>query len=277
VADTTAAKKGAIVALKGERMSNREVTDKENVAPSTVSRINRRYGKTHDFESKGAKTGRPTKLSERDIQKAVRMLSTGQAKNASDLQRKFFPRIHVDTLRNALRKRRLNAFVRQSKPLHTAAHRRKRIDLAERHCYWTGEDFRAVRYSDESKFNVFGSDGREWCWREKGQVNDPKFTKKKIRHCGGSVMVWGYITLHGVGRLHRINGIMDRFIYTDILSQSLLGTLDDHNLDRSTIYFQHNGDPKHQSKHAIGWLDLEGIDVLPWCPNSPDMNIIENL
>jgi transposase len=90
-------------------------------------------------------------------------------------------------------------------------------------------------------------------------------------------MVWGCITRHGVGELHRIEGIMDRFGYTDILSESLLGTLDKHNLDRSTVYFQHDGDSKHQSKHAKGWLELEGFDVLPWCPNSPDMNIIENL
>ena len=28
---------------------------------------------------------------------------------------------------------------------------------------------------------------------------------------------------------------------------------------------------------STGWLDLEGIDVLPWCLNSPDMYIVENL
>jgi hypothetical protein len=70
---------------------------------------------------------------------------------------------------------------------------------------------------------------------------------------------------------------MDRFVYVDILAQSLLRTLDNHNLDRSTVYFQQDGDSKHRSKHAKGWFDLEGIDLLPWCPNSPNMNIIENL
>ncbi|KAJ7462835.1 hypothetical protein FB451DRAFT_1043553 [Mycena latifolia] len=85
-------------------MSNRAVADKENVAPSTVSRINARYGPTHNFESKAPKKGRPTKLEEKDIRTAVRMLSTGQAKNATDLQRRFFPAVHVDTIRNALRK-----------------------------------------------------------------------------------------------------------------------------------------------------------------------------
>jgi transposase len=80
MSDTTAAQKAAIVALKETEMSNRAVAYKENVAPSTVSRINARYG-THNFESKVPKKGRPTKLEERDIRRAVRMLSTGQAKN----------------------------------------------------------------------------------------------------------------------------------------------------------------------------------------------------
>jgi hypothetical protein len=89
-------------------------------------------------------------------------------------------------------------------------------------------------------------------------------------------MVWGCITRYGVGELHRIDGNMDRFVYVDMLSQSLLSTLENHDLDCSTIYFQQNGDSKHRLKHAKGWFDLEGIDLLPWCPNSPDMNIIEN-
>jgi transposase len=135
----------------------------------------------------------------------------------------------------------------------------------------------AVIFSDESKFNFIGSDGREWCWREPGKANDPRYTKKKIKHGGGSVMVWGCITSHGVGELHRIEGIMDRFVYVDILTKSLLGTLEKHNLDREAVYFQQDGDPKHRSAHARGFLELEGLDVLPWCPNSPDMSPIENV
>jgi hypothetical protein len=48
-------------------------------------------------------------------------------------------------------------------------------------------------------------------------------------------------------------------MYVDILSESLLGTIKDHNLDLSNIYFQHDNDLKHKSKHATGWLALEEI------------------
>jgi transposase len=277
LADTTPAQKAAIVTRKSLGMTTRQIANNENVSPSTVSRITNRYGETSDFAAKGTKKGRECKMSKRDVDLACRMLSSGHCKNATSIQRTFFPLLHVDTIRNALRKRGLKAYTRQSKPLLTRKQKAKRLDWAESHCYWEDENWGAVVFSDESKFNLFGSDGRQWCWREPGQANDARYTKKKLKHGGGNLMVWGCITRHGVGRLHRIDGIMDRFMYVDILSESLLGTLDNHNLDRNGIYFQHDCDPKHTSKHATGWLELEDIDVLPWSPNSPDMNIIENL
>ncbi|KAJ7859886.1 hypothetical protein B0H13DRAFT_2355921 [Mycena leptocephala] len=71
MSDTSAVQKATIVALKDVGMSNRQVADKENVAPSTMSRINARYGPTHDFDSKAPKKGRPSKLDERDEREAV--------------------------------------------------------------------------------------------------------------------------------------------------------------------------------------------------------------
>jgi len=205
------------------------------------------------------------------------MLSSGRSKNASQLHHEFFPHLHIDTIKKALKSRGLRAFVRQSKPLLTRKHRAKRLDWAESHCYWKSENWGTVVFSDESKFNLFGSDGREWCWRLPGEAEKSIFTNKKVKHGGGSVMVWGCLTRSGIGELHHIEGNMDRFVYIDILSTSLLRTLENHHLDHSSIYFQQDGDPKHRSKHASGWFDLEGIDLLPWCPNSPDLNIIENL
>jgi transposase len=126
MSDTSATKKATIVALKEQKLSNRAVAAKENVSASTVSRINARYGANHQFEAKSPRPG-----SEHEAQKAMRMLSSGKARNASDLKQKLFPNIHEDTIRKALKKRGLNAYQRQSKPLLTRGHQRKRIDWAE--------------------------------------------------------------------------------------------------------------------------------------------------
>lgn len=274
--DTSAAKKAAIVTQKSLGQSNRQVAEKENVNPSTVSKINKCYGPKHNFDEKKPRSGRPRKLSDKDVRHALHLLSTGQRKNASDLCRMDFPHVTVDTIRKVLKDTGMKAYARRNVPLITKSQQRRWVDWAEKHCYWTKEDWLAVVFSDESKFNLFGSDGREWCWRKPREGLDPRYTKKNVAHGGGHIMVWGCITRHGVGRLHRIDGIMDRFQYVDILTSDLLGTLSDHNLDPADIYFQQDGDSKHRSGHTKGFLNLEGIDLLPWTANSPNMNCIEN-
>ena len=90
-------------------------------------------------------------------------------------------------------------------------------------------------------------------------------------------MVWGCITASGVGRLHRIEGMLNAQQYCSILEQSLLGTLQDYSLGSSDILFQQDNDPKHTSKAAQAWFKTHKIPLLPWPANSPDMNIIEHV
>jgi hypothetical protein len=82
-------------------------------------------------------------------------------------------------------------------------------------------------FSDESKFMLFKSDGHQYAWFRPGQALDPRFTKKIVKHGGGNIMVWGCISSKGVGRLHRIEGIMCGPDYVDILEKDYLGSLKD--------------------------------------------------
>ncbi len=98
-----------------------------------------------------------------------------------------------------------------------------------------------------------------------------------MKHGGGSMMVWGCLTPDGPGRLCGVEGNMDAIQYCKILKKGLLGTLTDHGDRQSVVIFQQDKDPKHKSHLAMTWFAEHNIRVLPWIPNSPDMNIIEHV
>ena len=89
-------------------------------------------------------------------------------------------------------------------------------------------------------------------------------------------MVWGCMTSRGFGCLVQVEGNMDAVQYCQILEEGLLGTLDDHDIDCNSVYFQQDNDPKHASYHAKAWLAKNRFHVLQWPANSPDLNPIEN-
>ena len=99
------------------------------------------------------------------------------------------------------------------------------------------ENWKHVVYSDESKFNLHGSDGNRWVWRERGKGFDRRYIDAHEKYRGGSIMVWGYMTRFGFGKLVRIEGKVNAEKYVAILKDGLLHTLDDHFLSPSNIIF----------------------------------------
>ncbi len=54
-----------------------------------------------------------------------------------------------------------------------------------------------VLWSDESKVNLFGSDGVQHVWRRPNVF-------ATVKHGGGSIVVWGRMTTAGTGELRFI-------------------------------------------------------------------------
>ena len=55
-------------------------------------------------------------------------------------------------------------------------------------------------WSDESKFNLFGSDGKVMVWRSEKEEFDPKYTVPTVKYDGDSITVWGCFCRSGVSR-----------------------------------------------------------------------------
>lgn len=179
------------------------------------------------------------------------------------------------TIQRRMIEAKLYSFRPAKKPLLTMKHRKARLQFARNHLNWETSRWKTVLFSDESKFNLIGSDGMKRVRRPIGERLDIKYCRKTVKHGGGSLMVWGCFSAQGVGLLHLINGIMDGIMYRDIMQNVMLPYAEE---DMTLIWrFQQDNDPKHTCKIVKKWFLDNKIEVLPWPSNSPDLNPIENL
>jgi len=277
---TSPTKVARIVTWDKQGKPRQDIAKDIGIHRTTVTRILARFEKSADFYHVNPKTGRPRKFEEREARVAARMLARGAAKNVTEVQKEMFPDVSAQVIRRRLKEAGLVCRVRKEKPFISPANKEKRRLWALAHESWTVEDWKNVIFSDESKFLLFKSDGRQWAWFRPGQAYEDRFVKKTVKHGGGSIMVWGCISGRGMGRLHRVEGIMCAPDYVEILEGPLLGSLKDLGYRRtgnSGVLFQQDNDPKHKSRLAMGWLKTHRVKLLDWAPSSPDMSIIEHV
>lgn len=133
-----------------------------------------------------------------------------------------------------------------------------------------------VFFSDESKFNIFGSDGKCYVWRKPNTELQLKNLRATVKHGGGSAMVWACMAATGVGNLVFIEGNMDKIMYLNILKDILLQSAEKLGLSTEFRFYQDN-DTKHKSGVVQSWLIWNCPHLMEPPAQSPDLNVIENL
>ena len=195
---------------------------------------------------------------------------------ASDLAEKLQNRgIHVSarTVRRRLREVGLKKRVKTRKPFVSRVNRRKRVKWARAHLNWTIEDWKKVLFTDESPY-VLRCQLRQYVWRTVNEKYHARCFQGTVKH-QKKINVWGGFSWSGVGHIHRIIGNMDRFMYRQILIHHMRPS--GRQLIGDDFIFQQDNDPKHTSIVCRNYLRNQNIRVLPWPPQSPDLNPIENL
>jgi transposase len=171
----------------------------------------------------------------------------------------------------------MKAVVKKKRPKLTKRHRRERMDFALAHKEWTVEDWKRVVWSDETKINRLGSDGRKWVWKRAGEGLSDRVVEETVKFGGGNLMFWGCMMWEGPGYGTKIDGRMDADLYVSILEDELQQSLQHYGKDTEDVVFQQDNDPKHKSKKATNWLNDSGLEVMVWPPQSADLNPIEHL
>ncbi len=207
--------------------------------------------------------GRPKKLSARAQRHIQRLCLENRRMSAAEVEGVGGKPVSAQTIRRKLHQIGLHGCHPRRKPflkmMHKKAHKQFADDKQTKDMdYWNH-----VLWSEETKINVFGSDGVKRVWQQQGKEYKEKCVFPTVKHGGGSVMVWGC----GTRELQFIEGTMNSNMYCDILKQSMIPSL--QRLGHRAV-FQHDNDPKHTSK-------MPRVKVMDWPSMSQNLNPIEHL
>lgn len=273
----TTAQRNRILALLDRGDSAYKIKTLTGFSVASVSRIRSQYHPDLPVST----GGRPRKLSTANISYAVRLITSHKAENATQVTRSLQEfvegSISTKTVRRALRSAGLRPVVKCKRPSLTKRHKRERMDFALAHENWTLEDWKRVYWSDETKINRLGSDGRKWVWKKAGEGLSDRLVQGTVKFGGGALMMWACMGWDGVGMATKIDGRMDADLYVSILEDELMASLEYYGENIEDIIFQQDNDPKHKSKKATNWLRNSGLEVMVWPPQSADLNPIEHL
>lgn len=270
----TPKKRGAIVALFELGLSYAQIASRLKISRSGVGKICKKYQDSGSVDV-GRRCGRPRCTSVRDDSMIRRCAKVNPFTTTTEIKT-LNPNIRAScrTIRRRLSVEfGLKSRVAARKPLLTPKQCQKRLQFCKKFKNWTVDKWKNVIFSDESSFLQFGT-YKKRVWR-------PALSRCKTKYTVGTVkyppkqMIWGCMSASGRGSIHFIppNETVTGAKYLDILRDHLKLSM---RISRTTI-FQQDGAPAHTAKDVTKWFKDNGIKVLEWPGNSPDLNPIENL
>jgi len=178
-----------ILHLLDSGQSAHQISDSTGVHTSTILRL---HSKHHSSLQKSS-GGRPSLLSPANIRHGVHLITSLKAENAVQVSKTLGSIINqpisAKTVCRYLSSAGMKAVVKKKRPTLKPRHRKARLDFAIEHQHWTVEDWKKVVWSDETKINRLGSDGRKWVWKKKGEALNDRLVKETQKFGGGSLMM----------------------------------------------------------------------------------------
>lgn len=265
-------KRKDILRLIKEGKSQRRVAKLLHVSRCAVQALLRKFRSTGCVEDR-SKSGRPCKTTIRERRHLILLSKNMPFHTARELQQTWdtVNSVCTRTVRNILCKYGLRGRISAKKPLLTKRHLHLRRKWCNSYKKWTYNNWKDVIFSDESKIDLRPKK-RQYVRRGVGSRHKTRYTTKTVKFGGKSLMVWGFIKSNGERCLIRCNGNVDSSEYQRVLSEGLLP-----NYHPNEIFMQ-DGATCHTSHSTREFEDANDICLLhDWPPQSPDLNIIENM
>jgi hypothetical protein len=182
--------------------------------------------------------------------------------------------VSMSTIQRTLHMEGYAGHVGLRKPFVNDKNRLNRLKWSQERLTWD-EEWNQIIWSDESRYELFGSKRRQWVWRRPEQRTDNNCLVPTFKSTQKSVMIWGCFTRFGVGPLVRLEGRLKAVDYIKVLETHLVPFI--KSLDKKNYLFQEDNAPIHTAKKTTKWKHDNLIPCLPWPAQSPDLNPIEHL
>jgi transposase len=182
-----------IVALREQQISLAATAKKTKVKKITVQAILTKWNKLDSIQDL-PKKGRPRKVDDRTGKRLARIMQKGELEIASQLAivaaAHDIAHISPRTVRRVLHQQGLNAMHIINKPMLTREHKRKRLDFARAHRYWTVEQWKQVIFSDETVITARSSHEHKIKWTKPTRGLNRKLIIPTVKGGGVAMMVW---------------------------------------------------------------------------------------
>ena len=156
---------------------------------ATISHIH----SEHCSDQPKSSGGWPTKLTMANVDYARRIIHMGKVENATEaahtLQDITNTPFSSQTLCYHLKKWGIKHVVKRKCPLLKPHYCCAQLEFAERHAEWTLEDWKRIIWSDKTKINQLGSDGRKYVWKGSDEGLSDRLVEGTVKFGGGSLMM----------------------------------------------------------------------------------------
>lgn len=229
---------------------------KLGISPKGVHYTLARHRETGSLSDR-KRSGRPKTTSAAEDRFIITTSKRNRRLTAPDINRELNKtrsnKVSVSTVKNRLSAAGLRGRVAVKKPLLRAIHKEKRLEWAKQHEHWTVEQWKSVLWTDESKFQIFGSNRRVFVRRRSHERVSESCLVSSVKQGGGNVLVWGCFAGTVVGDLVKIDGIMRKDQYLQILRDHALPS--GIRIVVEPFVFQQDYDPKHSARICKAYLE----------------------